>query len=150
MQTSHFQQFMLPYSMYTNRLYGILQIQLGYTHTYMYIYIYIYHLTTHKIFLFLKVLNILKLGVSMGQSGSGLCPTRNRPNDIGFSTRKPAADRKNQRVRSDRSCWSTVESVEADDDVARDSFWRRSIFFAGFVQKSLDLSKKNQIVIGFL
>ena len=45
-----------------------------------------------------------KLGVSTGRSGSGLCPTRNRPDDIGFPARKPAADRKHQRVRSDWSC----------------------------------------------
>ena len=42
--------------------------------------------------------------MSTGWSGSGLCPTRNRPDDIGFLARKPAADRKHQRVRSDWSC----------------------------------------------
>ena len=41
------------------------------------------------------------LGVSTNRSGSGLYPTRNRPDDIEFPTRRPAVDRKNPRVKSD-------------------------------------------------
>ena len=42
------------------------------------------------------------VGVSTGRSGSCLCPTHNQPDDIGFPVRKPAANRKNQQVKSDR------------------------------------------------
>ena len=44
------------------------------------------------------------LGRNRGRFGSGLCQTRNRPDDIGFPARKPAANHKYQRVRLDRSC----------------------------------------------
>ena len=47
---------------------------------------------------------MFSLGVSTSRFGSGLCPTRNRPDDIGFLARKPVTNRKHQRVRSDRSC----------------------------------------------
>ena len=38
----------------------------------------------------------------MGRSRSGLCPTRNRPDDIGFSARQLVIDCKNQRFRLDQ------------------------------------------------
>ena len=61
--------------------------------------------TTNIIFFFYLPLSLsIYLEVSTSRSGSGLCPTRNLPNDIGFPARKPAADRKHQRVRSNRSC----------------------------------------------
>ena len=34
----------------------------------------------------------MQLGLSTGRSGSGLCPTRNRPDNFGFSMLRPAAD----------------------------------------------------------
>ena len=36
---------------------------------------------------------ISPLGLSTGRSGSGLCPTRNRPDQIGWPEIQPAADR---------------------------------------------------------
>ena len=39
----------------------------------------------------------------MGRSGSGLCPTRDRFDDIGFPTWRPTADCKNPRVKSDQT-----------------------------------------------
>ena len=41
--------------------------------------------------------------------------TRDRPDDIGFPTRRPVADRKNPRVKSDRTGWSAVGSVEYEN-----------------------------------
>lgn len=38
-----------------------------------------------------------------GLFGLGLCPTHDRLDDIGFSMRRPAADCKNPRVKSDRT-----------------------------------------------
>ena len=35
----------------------------------------------------------MSLGLSTGQSGSGLCPTQNRPDHFGFSMLRPAANR---------------------------------------------------------
>ena len=43
------------------------------------------------------------VGVSMSQSGLGLCPTQNQPNDIGFPARKPAANCKNQQIKLDQT-----------------------------------------------
>ena len=43
------------------------------------------------------------LGVSTGWSGSGLCPTWNRPAHIGWEVERPAADRRQPRVESDRA-----------------------------------------------
>jgi len=66
----------------------------------------------------------------MGRSESGLCPTRNRPDDIGFSDRKPAADRKNNgsgRIELERSA---VGSVEVDKVLSEVPFGRRFVFFA--------------------
>ena len=40
--------------------------------------------------------------MSTGRSGSGLCPTRNRPAHIGWDVERPAADRRQPRVDSDR------------------------------------------------
>ena len=42
------------------------------------------------------------VGVSTGRSGSGLCPTRNRPAHIGWDVERPVADRRQPRVESDR------------------------------------------------
>ena len=39
----------------------------------------------------------LLLGLSTGRSGSGLCPTRNRPDQIGWANFQPAADRRRSR-----------------------------------------------------
>ena len=92
--------------------------------------------------------------MSTGRSGPGLCPTRNRLDNIGFLARKPTVDHKNQWVKSDRSCliggrigWSRQWCC-----------WRFLLtaicifrwIFAEFVQKSLDLSKKKKIITGFL
>ena len=46
---------------------------------------------------------IKELGVSMGRSRSGLCPTRNQPAHIGWDIERPAADRQQPRVKSDRA-----------------------------------------------
>ena len=60
----------------------------------------------------------VSLGVSMGRSGSGLCPTRDRPDRIGLRKSWPAADRWGSRIgavgfapetRSVRSESSTVK-----------------------------------------
>ena len=40
--------------------------------------------------------------MSTGRSGSGLCPTQNRPAHIGWDVERPAADRRQTRVESDR------------------------------------------------
>ena len=52
----------------------------------------------------LMFLSTRLIGVSMGRSGSSLCPTHNRPDGIGFLARKQAADRKNQWVRMNQIC----------------------------------------------
>ena len=61
----------------------------------------------------------LKLGVSTGRSGSGLCPTRDRPVGLRWRTFWPAADRRESRIgavgfspetRSVRSKPSTVKN----------------------------------------
>ena len=44
-----------------------------------------------------------QLGLSMSQSGSGLCPTRNRPDQIRWWSSKPADDSEKQPVKSDRA-----------------------------------------------
>ena len=44
------------------------------------------------------VLLSLKVGLFTGRSGSGLCPTRNRPDGIRFWENSPAADRRTKRV----------------------------------------------------
>ena len=49
-------------------------------------------------------INLSKVRVSTGWFGSGLCPTRNQPDDIEFPARKPVADHKNQWVRLGRIC----------------------------------------------
>ena len=72
----------------------------------------------------------LALGVSMGRSESGLCPTRNRPDDIGFPDRKPAADCKNNRSGRIELERSAVESVEANEVLSEVPFGRRFVFFA--------------------
>lgn len=46
----------------------------------------------------------LEVGVFTGQSKLNLCPPCNRPDDIGFPARKPIADCKNQRVKSNWIC----------------------------------------------
>ena len=43
------------------------------------------------------------LGLSMGRFGSGLCPTRNRPDQIGWRNSRPAADHEKPSVVSDRT-----------------------------------------------
>uniref|UniRef100_A0A7N2MRN5 Malic enzyme N-terminal domain-containing protein n=1 Tax=Quercus lobata TaxID=97700 RepID=A0A7N2MRN5_QUELO len=51
-----------------------------------------------------KILEVLKnLELSTSRSGSGLCPTRNRPDQIGWRSSRPAADREKPRVESDRA-----------------------------------------------
>ena len=47
------------------------------------------------------------LGLSTGRSGSGLCPTRNRPDHFGFSIFRPAADRERSRFG-----WSDFRRVQ--------------------------------------
>ena len=43
------------------------------------------------------------LGLSMGRFGSGLCPNRNRPDQIGWRNSRPAADYEKPSVVSDRT-----------------------------------------------
>ena len=86
------------------------------------------------------------LGVSTGQSGLGLCPTRNQPDDIEFPTRKLATNCKNQRVMSDQICLITSR-IGRSRQRCRQRFLLVAIcifhrIFAGFVQNLLDLSKK--------
>ena len=77
------------------------------------------------------------LGVSTGR----VCaPTRNQPDDIGFPARQPAADRRNQWVKSDRIEISAVGSVEVDEVLPKVAFGRRSVFFVG---SSPDLCETN-------
>ena len=107
----------------------------------------------------------LKLRVSTCRFGLGLCPTRNWPDDIGFLARKPAADCKNQRVRSDRICL-----IGSQIGRSQRRCYRRfhlavicifRLIFAGSEKKTPNRSriyakltrskqKKNQIVVGFV
>ena len=44
-----------------------------------------------------------EVGLSTGRSTSSLCPTCNRPDQIGWRSSKPAANREKPRVESDRA-----------------------------------------------
>ena len=73
--------------------------------------------------------------MSTGRSGSGLCPTRNRPDHIGFPVSKPAAKCKNQRVRLDQSCLISGR-------IGRSRRWCcRRLHFDGDLYFSLDLRR---------
>ena len=41
----------------------------------------------------------LRVGVTTGRSGSGLCPTRDRPDQVGFQIFRPAANQSENRIR---------------------------------------------------
>ena len=84
--------------------------------------------------------------MSTGWFESNLCPTRNRPDDIGFPVERPVIDHENPLVELD---WTWL-----DDSSIGWSWWRHwqklfllkiYIFFAGFELKTsnlhLDLSK---------
>ena len=52
------------------------------------------------------------LGVSTGRSGSGLCPTRDRPAGLGWRTFWPAADRRESRIGA-VGFWPETQSVRS-------------------------------------
>ena len=43
------------------------------------------------------------LGVTTGHSGSGLCPTRDRPDQFEFQFFRPVTDQSENRIKSDRT-----------------------------------------------
>ena len=85
---------------------------------------------------------VVDLEVSTSWSGLGLCPTRDRPDDIGFPTRRPASDCKNPQVKSDQT-WLVGSRVGRSwKYAAGGSNWRQlDVFLAG---SSLDLSQTTQ------
>ena len=86
-----------------------------------------------------KKRKLLRLGVSMGRSGSGLCPTHDRLDDIGFPTRRLATNCKNPRVKSDRTWLVNSQVGRSWKYVAGGSNqWQLHVFLA---RSSLDLSK---------
>ena len=75
-----------------------------------------------------------------GVHGSGLCSTRDQPNDIEFPVRRPAANHRNPRVKSD---WTRLVGGRVGrswEDAAGGSNRQQSAFFS---RSSSDLSKSH-------
>ena len=82
---------------------------------------------------------VVDLEVSTSWSGLGLCPTRDRPDDIGFPTRRPTSYYKNPQVKSDQT-WLVGSRVGRSwKYAAGGSNWRQLHVF--LARSSLDLSK---------
>ena len=79
----------------------------------------------------------------MGRSGSGLCPTRDRPDQVGFQIFRPAADQLENRIGSNGSCRKVVgvDYLENGKKLAR-KFWKT-------VEIQPDLAKSNEILAIF-
>ena len=100
---------------------------------------------------------LVHLGVTMGQSGSSLCPTRDRPDQVGFQIFRPVADQSENQIRLDSSyrkvvgsrsgliIWKTARiqprKYEKRQNPAR-KFWKT-------VEIWLDLTKSNEILAIF-
>ena len=96
----------------------------------------------------------------MSQSGLGLCPTQNQPNDIGFPARKPAANCKNQQIKLDQTQLASSQVGWSRWSVAEGSWTKKTPTLhqicakpIGFEQKNTrslpDLSKTHWIFAGF-
>ena len=64
------------------------------------------------------------LGLSTGRSGSGLCPTRTRPDQIGWPEIQPAADRHGWSDRADRT-FNGRRSVQSELEIWKSPKIRR-------------------------